>query len=80
MPVRKAAGGLTEPLLYDPLVPIAEPLVKWAVEVHRLDDLPMIVRRAAKVATTAPTVRQRYRSSALRSVVNPSKKKPNENK
>ena len=47
--------GLTEPLLYDPLVPIAEPLVKWAVEVPRLADLPLIVRRAAKVATTPPT-------------------------
>ena len=47
--------GLTEPLLYDPLVPIATPLVKWAVEVQRLEDLPRIVRRAAKVATTAPT-------------------------
>jgi benzoylformate decarboxylase len=47
--------GLTEPLLYDPLVPIAEPMVKWAVEVHRLEDLPKIVRRAAKVATTPPT-------------------------
>ena len=47
--------GLTEPLLYDPLVPIATPLVKWAVEVNRLADLPRIVRRAAKVATTAPT-------------------------
>ena len=47
--------GLTEPLLYDPLVPIAEPLVKWAVEVHRLEDLPRIVRRAAKVALTPPT-------------------------
>ncbi|MBU2531408.1 MAG: thiamine pyrophosphate-binding protein [Alphaproteobacteria bacterium] len=47
--------GLTEPLLYDPLVPIAEPMVKWAVEVHRLEDLPMIVRRAAKVAMTPPT-------------------------
>ncbi|MCG8561633.1 MAG: thiamine pyrophosphate-dependent enzyme [Hyphomicrobiales bacterium] len=47
--------GLTEPMLYDPLVPIAEPLVKWAVEVTRLEDLPRIVRRAAKVATTAPT-------------------------
>ena len=47
--------GLTEPLLYDPLVPIAEPMVKWAVEVHRLEDLPMIVRRAAKIATTPPT-------------------------
>ena len=47
--------GLTEPLLYHPLVPMAEPLVKWAVEVTRLEDLPRIVRRAAKVATTPPT-------------------------
>ena len=46
--------GLTEPLLYDPLVPIAEPLVKWAVEVSRLQDLPRIVRRAAKIAMTPP--------------------------
>ena len=47
--------GLTEPLLYDSLVPIAAPLVKWAVEVTRLEDLPRIVRRAAKVAMTPPT-------------------------
>jgi benzoylformate decarboxylase len=47
--------GLTEPLLYDSLVRIAEPLVKWAVEVTRLEDLPRIVRRAAKIATTPPT-------------------------
>ena len=47
--------GLTEPLLYDPLVPIAQPLVKWAVEVTRFEDLPRIVRRAAKVAMTPPT-------------------------
>ena len=47
--------GLTEPMLYDPLVPIAAPMVKWAVEVTRLEDLPRIVRRAAKIATTAPT-------------------------
>jgi benzoylformate decarboxylase len=47
--------GLTEPLLYAPLVPIAEPMVKWAVEVTRLEDLPRIVRRAAKVAMTPPT-------------------------
>jgi len=42
-------------VLYDPLVRIAEPLVKWAVEVTRLEDLPRIVRRAAKVAMTPPT-------------------------
>ena len=40
--------GLTEPLLYDPLVPIAEPLVKWATEITRLEDMPRIVRRAAE--------------------------------
>src|SRR5256714_6830383 len=47
--------GLMEPLLYGPLVRMAEPLVKWAVEVARLEDLPRIVRRAAKIATTPPT-------------------------
>ncbi len=47
--------GLLEPLLYDPLVPIAQPLVKWAVEVNRVEDLPRIVHRAAKVALTPPT-------------------------
>ena len=46
--------GLTEPLLYHELVPMAQPLVKWAVEVTRLEDLPRIVRRAAKIATTPP--------------------------
>jgi benzoylformate decarboxylase len=47
--------GLSEPLLYAPLVPIAAPLVKWAVEVTRIEDLPMIMRRAAKIALTPPT-------------------------
>ncbi len=47
--------GLTEPVLYGPLVQMAEPLVKWAVEVTRLEDLPRIVRRAAKIAMTPPT-------------------------
>src|SRR5436309_1142790 len=47
--------GLTEPVLYGPLVQMAAPLVKWAVEVTRLEDLPRIVRRAAKIATTPPT-------------------------
>src|SRR5260370_36128747 len=47
--------GLTEPLLYAPLVPIATPVVKWATEVTRLEDLPRIVHRAAKISTTPPT-------------------------
>jgi benzoylformate decarboxylase len=47
--------GLLEPLLYEPLLPIAQPMVKWAAEVTRAEDLPRIVRRAAKVALTPPT-------------------------
>ena len=46
--------GLQEPLLYEPLVPMAAPLVKWAFEVARLEDLPRIIRRAAKIARTPP--------------------------
>jgi len=46
--------GLTEPVLYSPLVPIADPLVKWAVEITRLEDMPRIIRRAAKLALTPP--------------------------
>jgi len=47
--------GLLEPMLYEPLVPVAQPLVKWAVEVTRAADLPRILRRAAKIALTPPT-------------------------
>jgi benzoylformate decarboxylase len=47
--------GLLEPLLYAPLVPVAQPFVKWAVEVTRAADLPLILRRAAKVALAPPT-------------------------
>ena len=47
--------GLMEPMLYGPLVQMAEPLVKWAIEVTRLEDLPRILRRAAKIALTPPT-------------------------
>ncbi|WP_419815902.1 thiamine pyrophosphate-binding protein [Glacieibacterium sp.] len=47
--------ALTEPLLWDDLVSMARPLVKWSHEVSRLADLPRAVRRAAKVALTQPT-------------------------
>lgn len=47
--------GLTEPLLYGPMLAMAEPVSKWAVEVTRLEDLPRIVHRAATIATTPPT-------------------------
>ena len=46
--------GLLEPLLYEPLPALAAPLVKWSVEVTQLQDLPRILRRAAKVACTYP--------------------------
>lgn len=46
--------GLQEPLLYDDLVAIAKPLVKWSFEVTRIEDLPRVVRRAAKIAMTPP--------------------------
>jgi benzoylformate decarboxylase len=44
----------TEPLLYADLVRFAEPWVKWAGEVHRADDIPMLMRRAFKVAAEPP--------------------------
>ena len=47
--------GLMEPMLYGPLVQMAEPLVKWAIEVTRLEDLPRVLRRAAKIALAPPT-------------------------
>jgi benzoylformate decarboxylase len=45
----------TEPILYAELPPIARPLVKWSTEVHRLQDLPLLVHRAAKTALAPPT-------------------------
>ncbi|HYY60919.1 MAG TPA: thiamine pyrophosphate-binding protein, partial [Burkholderiales bacterium] len=47
--------GLLEPMLYEPLAPVAQPLVKWAIEVTRAADLPRIIHRAAKIALTPPT-------------------------
>ncbi|HET7364602.1 MAG TPA: thiamine pyrophosphate-dependent enzyme [Burkholderiales bacterium] len=47
--------GLLEPMLYEALVPVAQPLVKWAIEVTRAADLPRILHRAAKLALTPPT-------------------------
>jgi benzoylformate decarboxylase len=45
----------SEPILYAELPPIARPLVKWSVEVHRIQDLPLLVHRAAKTAMAPPT-------------------------
>ena len=45
----------TEPILYADLPPIARPLVKWSDEVHRVEDLPLMVHRACKTALAPPT-------------------------
>ena len=45
----------TEPILWADLPTIARPLVKWSSEVHRLEDLPRLVHRAAKTAMAPPT-------------------------
>ncbi|HVV95491.1 MAG TPA: thiamine pyrophosphate-binding protein [Hyphomicrobiales bacterium] len=47
--------SLTEPNLYAELPPLAQPFVKWAVEVRRTEDLPRVIHRAAKVALAPPT-------------------------
>ena len=47
--------GLTEPLLYGPMIDMAKPVVKWAYEISRIEDMPRVIHRAAKIATTAPT-------------------------
>jgi len=44
----------TEPILYDDLPPIAAPFAKWTAEVTRLEDLPLMLHRACKVARTPP--------------------------
>lgn len=46
---------VTEPILWSDLPPVARPYVKWSTEARRLEDLPRIVRRAAKTALAHPT-------------------------
>ncbi len=46
---------VTEPILWGDLPRLARPLVKWAEEVRRVEDLPRLVRRAAKTALAPPT-------------------------
>jgi benzoylformate decarboxylase len=45
---------ITEPILWSNLAEVARPYVKWSYEIHRLEDLPRAVHRAAKIATTPP--------------------------
>lgn len=46
---------LEEPVLAADLVRVAQPWTKWAVEVRRVEDIPMATRRAIQVALTPPT-------------------------
>jgi benzoylformate decarboxylase len=46
---------VTEPILWSDLPPVAQPYVKWSTEARRLEDLPRIVRRAAKTALAHPS-------------------------
>ena len=46
---------VTEPVLTADLPTLARPFVKWAAEVHRLEDLPRYVHRAVKTALAPPT-------------------------
>jgi benzoylformate decarboxylase len=45
----------TEPVLSADLPTLARPFVKWAAEVHRVEDLPIYVHRAVKTALAPPT-------------------------
>ena len=44
-----------EPILGGDMVSVARPWTKWAVEVNRVEDLPIALRRAAQTALTPPT-------------------------
>ena len=46
---------LAEPVLAGDMVSVARPWTKWAVEVQRVEDMPVVARRALQVALTPPT-------------------------
>lgn len=43
-----------EPILWGEMVEVARPWTKWAVEVERVQDLPVALRRAVQTALTPP--------------------------
>ena len=47
---------IEEPILAGDMVAVAQPWTKWSVEVERIEDLPVVLRRAAQTALTPPTV------------------------
>lgn len=46
---------LTDPLLFADLVSMATPVVKWAREISRADQIPVLIRRAFHDCKAAPT-------------------------
>jgi benzoylformate decarboxylase len=44
-----------EPILWGDMTAVARPWTKWAVEVERVEDLPVALRRAVQTALTPPT-------------------------
>ena len=44
-----------EPILGGDMVSVTRPWTKWSVEVNRVEDLPIALRRAAQTALTPPT-------------------------
>lgn len=45
----------SEPILWSDMVAVVRPWTKWAAEVARIEDLPVLFRRAVQAATTPPT-------------------------
>jgi benzoylformate decarboxylase len=44
-----------EPILWGEMVEVAKPWTKWSVEVQRVQDVPVALRRAMQIALTPPT-------------------------
>ena len=44
-----------EPILWGELVEVAKPWTKWAAEVQRVEDVPIMLRRALQTALSPPT-------------------------
>ena len=48
------SGMYLEPTLSTDLVAMSAPVAKWAVEIRTVNEIPQVLRRAIKVATTEP--------------------------
>ena len=46
---------LEEPILWGEMTSVAKPWTKWSVEVDRVEDVPLALRRAVQTALTPPT-------------------------